>query len=231
MRLFFQLMLAAVLMPIASLLPANAQGAPPDGPIHVHRYIEVTVDAKSQVPALLAQLAEASRKEAGVLNFEILQRPDPASQFLTVEAWKDQKSLDAHMAAPHTKQFLDRIQPMLVAPIDDRFCFVLEANAPAPNRAATHYVVTHVDVNPPGKEATDALLKALAPASRKDEGNVRFDVFVQNSGRFNHYQVVEAWSTQKAGDAHDAAAHTKEFRTKLSPLNGALYDQRWYKPL
>jgi quinol monooxygenase YgiN len=222
-------MLAAILTPIAFLVPASAQA--PDGPVHVMRYIEVVVDAKNQIPAMLTQLAEASRKEAGVLNFEILQRPDPASQFLTVETWKDQKALDAHMAAAHTKQFIDRISPLLVAPIDDRLCFALEASAPPPNRAATHYVVTHVDVNPPGKETTDALLKALAPVSRKDDGNIRFDVFVQNSGRFNHYQMVEAWSTQKAGDAHDAAAHTKDFRAKLSPLNGALYDQRWYRPL
>ena len=43
--------------------------------------------------------------------------------------------------------------------------------------------------------------------------------------------MVEAWSDQAADDAHEIAAHTKEFRAALGPLTGALYDQRWYKAL
>ena len=232
MRPLFRLLLAVVLTPIALMSAANAQ-APADGIVYVMRYIEVTADVKAKVPPLLSRLADASRKEAGALSFDILQRPDPASQFLTVEAWKDQKALDAHMTAAHTKQFDDQVGPLLLAPVDSRLCIALDAAAPSPNRAGSSafVVVTHVDVNPPGKDAADALLKAVSAASRKDEGNLRFDVCVQNIGRFNHYQVLEVWSSQKAADAHEAAAHTKEFRAKLHPLNGALYDQRWYKPL
>jgi hypothetical protein len=32
-------------------------------------------------------------------------------------------------------------------------------------------------------------------------------------------------------DAHPAAAQTKEFRRKLNPMLGALYDQRLYREL
>jgi quinol monooxygenase YgiN len=73
-------------------------------------------------------------------------------------------------------------------------------------------------------------LKALADPTRKDKGNVRYDV-LQQKNRTNHFTVVEAWSDQAANDAHEIAAHTKEFRATLGPLTGALYDQRWYKPL
>jgi len=49
--------------------------------------------------------------------------------------------------------------------------------------------------------------------------------------RTNHFEVVEVWRDQKSDNAHELAAHTKEFRVKLAPVIGALYDQRWYKAL
>jgi len=43
---------------------------------------------------------------------------------------------------------------------------------------------------------------------------------------------VEAWTDQQAADARTRMRpHTKEFRATLGPLTGALYDQRWHKPL
>jgi len=59
---------------------------------------------------------------------------------------------------------------------------------------------------------------------------VRFDV-LQQKARSNHFTVTEAWKDQKSNDTHEIAAHTKDFRAALGPLTGALYDQRWYKPL
>jgi quinol monooxygenase YgiN len=232
MRPFTCLIAVALLIAIGSLLPAKAQGTG-DGMVYVFRYIEASADAQNKVPTLLKQLAEVSRKEAGAMGFEVLRRPDPSSQFLAVEVWKDQKAFEAHMAAAHTKQFAAQIEPLLIAPIDSRLCFALEAAAPSfqPVSGANVVAVTHVDVNPPGKEETDGLLKDMVTVSRKDAGNVRFDAVVQNGGRFNHYQVLEIWASQKADDEHEAATHTKQFRGKLAPLNGALYDQRFYKAL
>ena len=36
---------------------------------------------------------------------------------------------------------------------------------------------------------------------------------------------------RKALNAHAMAAHTRAFREKLSPMAGALYDERFYKAL
>ena len=41
--------------------------------------------------------------------------------------------------------------------------------------------------------------------------------------------VVEVWRNPKAVDAHGMAAHTKQFREKLTPLSGSLYDERLYR--
>ena len=90
------------------------------------------------------------------------------------------------------------------------------------------YVLTHVDVFPAGKDQAVEFVKAQAEAARKDDGNLRYDV-VQWDGHPNHFTLVEAWRDRKAFDASVAASHTKEFRDKLTPLEGALYDERLYQ--
>jgi quinol monooxygenase YgiN len=41
--------------------------------------------------------------------------------------------------------------------------------------------------------------------------------------------VVEAWSNRGAFDVHQMRKETREFRTKLAPMTGALYDERLFK--
>jgi quinol monooxygenase YgiN len=43
--------------------------------------------------------------------------------------------------------------------------------------------------------------------------------------------VVEIWKDQSAYDAHNTAATTKKFREQLTPMSGALYDERLYKAI
>jgi quinol monooxygenase YgiN len=58
----------------------------------------------------------------------------------------------------------------------------------------------------------------------------RFEV-LQQSSRPNHFTVVEIWRDEDAYNRHITAAHTKNFRERLTPMSGALYDERLYKPL
>src|SRR5262249_12865148 len=62
-------------------------------------------------------------------------------------------------------------------------------------------------------------------ASRKDEGNTRFDV-LQRTAPSNQFAIVAVWKDQKAYDAHVAAAHTKEFRDKIKPYLISPIDDR-----
>jgi len=43
--------------------------------------------------------------------------------------------------------------------------------------------------------------------------------------------VVEVWANRKALDDHANAKHTRAFREKLSPMAGALFDERFYMVL
>lgn len=233
MRLLLQLILAIAVVPFAAASPARAQDTANANPtLYVVSYIEAVPAAKGQVVTLLKQLAEASRKEPGVMRFEILHRTSPSNQFVILEVWKDKQALDAHTAAAPAKQFNDKLQPLLVAPRDDRIHLPFAVGPVDATRApGALYAVTHLDVNPPNMDEENAALKTLAPASRKDPGNLRFDVVVQQKGRGNHYTVIEVWKDQKSADAHEIAASTKAFRTTHGPLSGALYDQRWYRAL
>jgi autoinducer 2-degrading protein len=214
-----------VLIACAWPLVLNAQD---DATLYVVSYVEAVPASQGQVATMLKQLADASRKE-GPARFEVLQRITEPNQFLILEIWKDQRALDTHGAAAHTRQFREQIAPMLLAPIDDRFC-VAATVAPLRDGRGTVYVVTHVDVPPASRAATVASLQALAERSRTDPGNVRFDAVVQKD-RTNHFTVIDVWADQKAGDNHQVAPHTRTFRTQVAPMLGALYDQRSYKPL
>jgi quinol monooxygenase YgiN len=203
-----------------------------DAPVYVVSYIEVAPKDGGTGAGLLRQLAASSRKDDGNMRFDILQRAAPSNQFAIVAIWKDQKAYDAHLAASHSKEFRDKIKPHLISAIDDRLHSGMEiATTPAgKSDAGAVFVVTHVDVPPPKKDDCISLLKALAADSRKEPGVPRFDVFQQTS-RPNHFSVVEIWKDQNAYDAHITAAHTKKFREQLTPMSGALYDERLYKAL
>jgi quinol monooxygenase YgiN len=85
------------------------------------------------------------------------------------------------------------------------------------------YVVAHFDTMPPNAAAP--FLLQYAEDSRKDKGAVRVEVYSE-IGRTNHFVVVEVWENQQAFDAHEAAAHTKQFREQIQPILASPWDQR-----
>ncbi len=227
MRLAFSLLLAMVLTPAISVATARAQ----DAAVYVVSYIDVAPAARGPAVGLLRQLANASRKDEGNLRFDILQRAAPPNQFAIVAVWKDQKAYDAHAAAAHSKDFREKIKPHLISAIDDRVHTGMEIAAAGSKVApGAVVVVTHVDVPPPRKDECVAALKALVADSRKEPGALSFEVF-QQGNRPNHFSVVEVWKNQRAYDAHITAAQTRKFRDQLTPMSGALYDERLYRAI
>ena len=80
------------------------------------------------------------------------------------------------------------------------------------------YTIVHID-------AAEALIKQHAADSRKDPGCVRFES-LQETGRRNHFTVVEVWKDQAAHEAHEAAAYTRTYREKIQPMLGGPLDSR-----
>jgi len=199
--------------------------------VYAVSYVEVAAAAKDTAAAAIKQWSEAARKEPGAVAVEVLQGIYRPNQFVVAAIWKDQKALDDAAASDLTKGIREKLRPNALAPSDNRVHkgFALTATQASPPPGAI-FVVTHVDVPPPSREACEALLKQLAEASQKEPGVVRFDVY-QQTNRPNHFTVLEIWKDQAAVDAHAVAAHTKEFRQKLGSMLGALYDDRFFKAL
>jgi quinol monooxygenase YgiN len=43
-----------------------------------------------------------------------------------VEVWENHAAFDAHLAADHSKQFREKLQPMLGSPFDERLHNILQ---------------------------------------------------------------------------------------------------------
>ena len=226
MRVFCGMLIVAAAMAVA---PAAMAQAPAGGTAYVVTYIEVVPSAQGETAGLLKQVATASRKEAGNQRYDILQRLDRENQFVILEAWTDLKAAEAHTGGSALKQFKDKLKPLQASFYDERPSNGIAVASASASEGAI-YAVTHVDVIPPTKDDCIAMLKKLAEDTRKEPNAERFEAWQQNN-RANHFTVMEIWKNRAAIDAHVAAASTKEFREKLGPMSGALYDERLYKSL
>jgi len=208
---------------------AQAEGAN-DAAIYVVIYVDVMPPSKDDGIALLRQYREASRQDAGNMRVEVLQQHGRPHHFVILETWKDQQSFETHAQAVHVAQFREKLQAFCNSPNDERVHTGFSVGAVQDAPGAAVYVVTHVDVIPPRKDDGAVLLKQLGGDSRKDEGNVRYEVWQQTS-RPNHFTVVEIWKNQQTFEAHTMATHTRQFREQLQPMSGSLYDERLYQVL
>lgn len=217
--------LACLAMTIAGAAAAQAQNAT----LYTVTYIEVGPVLAKVAAGTLRAYRDAGRSEPGVTSLEVLQRIDRPNQFVVLGTWTDQKAFDAHNAGDATRKLNEKLETLLAAPNDTRQHSGL-AVAPAKAGKDPLYAVTHVDVIPPQKDNGVNAVEQLADQSRKHTGNLLFDVW-QQTNRPNHFTVVEAWTNNGAFSLHQMQKETRDFRTKLAPMSGALYDERLYKAI
>ncbi len=224
------LILSLAVVAFAAVRPVYAEDAV-NAPVYTVTYFDVAPQSAAKSAGLARQYADAGRKSDGNLVFDVYEEIGRPNRFAILEGWRDKKAADAHGASALTTGFHSSLQPLLIAGLGARGFSGLSIAAPTarPGNDAV-YVLTHVDVFPAGKDQAVELVKARAEAGRKDDGNLWFDV-LQWDGHPNHFTLVEAWRDHKAFDASVTAPQTKDFRQKITPLEGALYDERLYKVL
>ena len=203
-----------------------------DSPAWIVTYIEVAVDTADEAAVLIAAQSVASRKDKGSLYFEGLQRVAQDNHFVVLEAWTGPDARAEHAAAVHTQSFRKALQPLLYAPYDERphvGLVTIEPQEIPKADKATIFVLTHADLIPPEQFAPcnrrpdpdgpcgNDLLTNLAKASRKHDGNLRFDVLTQ-SNRGNHMTVVEMWGSSASQAAHQTHLDKKNFRDELAGI-------------
>ena len=233
-----QLMLALLLLVLgaSSVMAADVKLA--DGtvlsakPFYIVTYVEVDPTAAAKARELISEHSAASKKDAGNLRYEALQRIGRKNHFIIFEAWSDQDARNAHAKAAHTMAFRKALQPLLYSPFDERAHVALVAGDPSkepkPGKRAV-YVFTHVDIIPPEQfppckrqvnetgPCGNALVTRLVAAGRKDAGNLRFDVLTQ-ANRPNHMELVEVWKSSSAQHKHTVSKAVRDFRDELSGI-------------
>jgi quinol monooxygenase YgiN len=225
---FSHLIFFAAALCLTTLRPVYAEDTV-SGPVYIVTYFDVAPSSTQQSAALAREFAGASRKAESNASFEAFEEIGRPNRFALLESWRGRKASDAHDAGTGATALRDKLQPLTIGGFGVRVHSGLSIAAPKGQASAeTVYVLTHVDVFPVHKDQAVELVKAQADAARKDDGNLQYDV-VQWDGHPNHFTLIEVWRDRKAFDASVTTPHNKEFRDKLTPLEGALYDERLYQ--
>ncbi len=214
-----------------ALVLAQQTSAQDESAAFVVTYIEVSPSSVEQAVRLISAEVEAGRGDAGNMLLEALQRIDRPNHFVLLETWTSPEAQQSHWESDRTTAFRDALAPLLYSPYDERLHIEMVADTQYSEPTADAvYAVTHVDVTPNNVEPAREHLQTMAAASLAEAGNERFEVLVQ-SNRMNHFSVVERWENAEAHLEHIDAAHSREFRSSVYPLSGALYDERLYRAL
>lgn len=67
--------------------------------------------------AALATLAAASLQEEGCYQYDVYESAAVPGLFITVEAWRAQADLDAHMTAPHLGEAFTVLGPLVAGDV------------------------------------------------------------------------------------------------------------------
>jgi quinol monooxygenase YgiN len=200
--------------------------------LYVATYLDVESGSTNEGIAVIKQYSEDARSGKGNTGVDVVQEIGRPNHFVIVEAWRDQSSFDAHEQEQYNVRFRSRLKSIHNSPYDQRVHQGLAIDPRSwPSGRDKVSVVTHIDVPPPQREEAEVLLRTLAEQSRKDGGNLRYDVLQQTAPRTNHFTVVAVWQDRKAFESHEMKPHTRQSRERLGPMLGAPYDERLYQVL
>lgn len=83
--------------------------------VHVMASIIFKPEHADKARQMLVDLAKATRGEPGCIAYELYQRPDARHEFHTMEQWKSQADVDAHMKTPHIAAAMATGGPMFAS--------------------------------------------------------------------------------------------------------------------
>ena len=106
--------------------PANAAAGAKGATVFTVTHVDFIPPKKDEGIAALKATADPSRQESGNLRYDILQQSSRPNHLTLVEAWRDQRALEAHEAAAHIAKFRDISTPMSGALFDQRLYRALD---------------------------------------------------------------------------------------------------------
>jgi len=77
-------------------------------------------ESRSALRAALTENMLASRLEAGCVRYELAQSTTEPDEFVTLEEWRTEADVAAHLKTPHVQALLAKALALLAAPPDIR---------------------------------------------------------------------------------------------------------------
>jgi|SRR5215469_3481601 len=222
--------LLGALVPCVAAAVAFAASPPPSA-VYVTTFVEVLPGSVNAAANDLRDYRTATRREPGLLESDVYQEAGWPSRLFTNEVWQDMAAYDAHRNGAAQSMLAQRLKPIELGPVDARVHYAHFVSEKTQTPAAgSVFVLSHLDVTPPRLPELLELMKPLTENSASEPGAETYEIIRQgnmpNTG--NHFRLFEVWSSEKAWEEHNMAAHTQAFRNGLAPLLGTPYDQRKY---
>ena len=76
-------------------------------------YMRAAPGKRDELRQALEALVEPTSQEKGYVNYDLHQSLEDPDRFLLYENWESGEDLDAHLAAPHLRDFAARIPELL----------------------------------------------------------------------------------------------------------------------
>jgi len=80
--------------------------------------IVARVDMEAEMGAIVRRLCTESRKEAGCLQYDVLENISEPNVFVLSEEWESAAHLDAHNKTAHFHEAVMKAQPLLAKDLD-----------------------------------------------------------------------------------------------------------------
>ncbi len=76
-------------------------------------HMRAAPDKRDELRAALEALVEPTSQEEGYVNYDLHQSTEDPDRFFFYENWESDADLDAHLDAPHLRDFAARIPELL----------------------------------------------------------------------------------------------------------------------
>ncbi|HEX6811501.1 MAG TPA: putative quinol monooxygenase [Planctomycetota bacterium] len=88
--------------------------------MHVFARAIARPESRGALQTALRDNMLASRQEPGCVRYELAQGLADANEFLTIEEWRSEADVAAHMRTPHVAALLAKVPSLVTAPPEIR---------------------------------------------------------------------------------------------------------------
>lgn len=94
--------------------------------IYVVTHVDIIPPEAAAGTKLVQQYVADTRKDKGIVRVEASAEISRTNHISIVEVWQNRQAFNEHIAASHTRQFRQQIDPKLGSPYDERLHHSLE---------------------------------------------------------------------------------------------------------